>query len=221
MDAPPHGERPVCDGFMDEDMSTLWRAMTLPPGGYRLYGGTALALYLDHRVSVDFDFVTTALRVDRDKLAAQPWLAGAEASGRGAVAAFLWPGSTRPIRVTFIASRTLVPPPLEPPRPASNNVPVAAPLDLVRAKLEAICNRGGANDFADMAAACRHWPATTHRAFDAVPNRDRYELDVALGNPPADEAHLIAEADMAAIRRHATYRMTRAKASPSRGRPEP
>ena len=221
MDAPPPGARPVCDGFMDEDMSILWRAMTPPPGDYRLYGGTALALYLDHRVSVGFDFVTTAPRVDPDELAAQPWLAGADAIGRGAVAEFLWSGSTRRIRVTFIAGRTLVPPPLEPPWPAPNDVPVAAPLDLVRAKLEAICNRGGANDYADMAAACRRWPATTDRAFDAVPNRDRYELDVALGNPPADEAHLIREADMAAIRHHASYRAARAKASPSLGRPEP
>ena len=219
MDVPPPGERPVCDGFMDEDMCMLWRTMTPPPGDYRLYGGTALALYLDHRVSVDFDFVTTAQRVDRDELAALPWLAGAEVIGRGAVAEFLWPGSARRIRVTFIASSTLVPPPLEPPRPAPNDIPVAAPFDLVRAKLEAICNRGGANDFADMAAACRRWPALTDRAFDAVPNRDRYELDVALGNPPADEAHRIPAADMAALRRHATYRV--AKASPSGGEPEP
>ena len=212
-------EQPVCDAFMDDDMRILWRTMTPPPGGYRLYGGTALALYLEHRMSVDFDFVTSARRVDRAALAALPWLAGAEAIGRGVVAEFLWPGPARRIRVTFIASSTLVPPPLEPPRHAPNDVPVAAPLDLVRAKLEAICNRGSANDFADMAAACRRWPALADSAFDAVPNRDRYELDVALGNPPADEEQGIPAADMAAIRQHAAHRIS--KDSPSGGTPQP
>ena len=46
-------------GFMDEDMKNLW--FKLQPEDfreYRLYGGTALAMYLNHRKSTDFNFFT-------------------------------------------------------------------------------------------------------------------------------------------------------------------
>jgi hypothetical protein len=34
----------------------LWRELSGVPIGFVLYGGTALALHLGHRTSVDFDF---------------------------------------------------------------------------------------------------------------------------------------------------------------------
>ena len=42
---------PVHDGFMDDDMKRLWRELGPLPGGLRLYGDTALALYRNHRRS--------------------------------------------------------------------------------------------------------------------------------------------------------------------------
>ena len=72
---------PVQEGFMDSDMLGLWACMGPLPGGLRLYGGTALALYLNHRNSTGFDFATTQACVDKDFVGSLPWLAGAEMDG--------------------------------------------------------------------------------------------------------------------------------------------
>ena len=55
----------------------LWARLSEVPRGFVLYGGTALALRLGHRQSVDFDFFTS-LPVDPGELAASvPFLSGA------------------------------------------------------------------------------------------------------------------------------------------------
>ena len=46
----------------------LWRELEATPDSFTLYGGTALALYLGHRTSVDFDFFSNAA-FDPDHLA--------------------------------------------------------------------------------------------------------------------------------------------------------
>jgi len=46
----------------------LWRELESTPDSFTLYGGTALALYLGHRTSVDFDFSSNA-SFDPDHLA--------------------------------------------------------------------------------------------------------------------------------------------------------
>ena len=206
MAAPQSNQAPVHDAFMDPDMRRLWRSMEPLPCGFRLYGGTALALYLNHRESVDFDFFTTEPGVDWDAVAELPWLAGVELRGRGGSARAFAAGHGRDIQVSFLYSRRIIPPPTQPPRIAANGVAVASPLDLVRAKLEAVCNRGVAKDYADLAAAFRAWPGMAHQAFDLVPNRSRYDLDIVLGNPPIDEEADISPDDLVSIRHHAAYR---------------
>ena len=215
MAAPQPNPAPVHSTFMDPDMRRLWQSMGPLPCGFRLYGGTALALYLNHRESVDFDFFTTEPGIDWDAVAALPWLEGTELRGRGGSAGAAVAGDARDIRVSFLYSRRIVPPPMQPPRIAENGVAVASPLDLVRAKLETVCDRGVAKDYADLAAAFRAWPGTAHQAFDWVPNRTRHDLDVVLGNPPIDEEADISPKDLASLRRHAAYR--RDTASPKDG----
>ena len=51
-------ETPIHTDFMDADMRLVWDGLGPMPGDLRLYGGTALALYRNHRASTDFDFVT-------------------------------------------------------------------------------------------------------------------------------------------------------------------
>ena len=46
----------------------LWPELASTPEGFTLYGGTALALHLAHRTSVDFDFFSNA-PFDLDDLA--------------------------------------------------------------------------------------------------------------------------------------------------------
>ena len=56
----------------------LWRELEATPDHFTLYGGTALALYLGHRTSVDFDFFSNAT-FDPDDLAKHvPYLKNAE-----------------------------------------------------------------------------------------------------------------------------------------------
>ena len=45
----------------------LWDELVAVPAEFALYGGTALALYLGHRQSVDFDFFTSN-SLDREVL---------------------------------------------------------------------------------------------------------------------------------------------------------
>ena len=56
----------------------LWSELDATPETFTLYGGTALALRLGHRTSVDFDFFSNQ-PFDSDDLAASiPYLKGAE-----------------------------------------------------------------------------------------------------------------------------------------------
>jgi hypothetical protein len=56
----------------------LWPELTATPDSFTLYGGTALALRLRHRASVDFDFFSNA-SFDPERLAEQiPYLKNAE-----------------------------------------------------------------------------------------------------------------------------------------------
>ena len=56
----------------------LWPELATTPAAFTLYGGTALALHLGHRVSVDFDFFSNA-SFDPDDLARKlPYLDDAE-----------------------------------------------------------------------------------------------------------------------------------------------
>ena len=48
-------------GILPEAQQEIWRLLAPAPGlSFVLYGGTAVALYLGHRSSVDFDFFNSA-----------------------------------------------------------------------------------------------------------------------------------------------------------------
>lgn len=172
--------------FMDEGMRELWNRMSELPGELRLYGGTALALYLDHRVSTDFDFATPQPAVDLDLARRIPWLSGARLSGgAGMVDATIECG--RPIRVTLMETGAMVPDPEEAPIRAPNGVMVAHPKDLVRAKLEACLTRDAARDFIDVAHCARVWPKLTRDAIETHierSGRTRQAVSGTLGDPP-------------------------------------
>ena len=201
---------PVHDEFMDSDMRALWDAMTPLPGTLRLYGGTALALYLNHRESQDFDFFTSKPDVRHSSIASLPWLAGATLLGGEGTIEATCPGEHRDIKVTFLEVTELVPAPVDPPRFAHNGVAIAAPRDLVRAKLEAICSRGAARDYNDIAAAFRAWPELAAAAFHSLPRRSADDVAIAVANPPLAEVTTVNAADMATIRGHAAFRQRRA-----------
>lgn len=185
-------ESPVRDGFMDPDMLRLWRRMSPLPGDLRLYRGTAIALFLGHRLSTDFDFATPEPVVDIAFATGIPWLRGAALrGGPGMVDADL-PGGERTIRITFMECGRLVPMPIREPIKAPNGVAVAHPADLVAAKIEACLTRGALRDYEDVAEALAAWPKWCGEAVGtALGGRRETDILRGLANPPSAVAHAL------------------------------
>lgn len=129
----------------------LWDELDSVPRSFVLYGGTALAVRLGHRVSVDFDFFAHD-DLDHGALDAMPLLAGAtmlqlspntrtvvvrRESGEVKVSFF------GPVQVGRVG---------DPEATDDGRVRVASLLDLAGTKLEALLQRVEAKDYRDIAA---------------------------------------------------------------------
>ena len=183
--------KPLHDEFMDADMRQVWKAMTPLPNDLRLYGGTALALYLNHRASVDFDFATPGM-VDLD-IVEEPgvkrWIGRAQVSGGpGMVDAYI-KGATRTITVTFLECGYFIPMPRHNPVLAANGVMVADPRDIIAAKYRAIIERGAIYDYQDAAAFVSTWPDWALEQLRSNENYTAPQIAYKLGNPVANGAN--------------------------------
>ena len=163
--------KPTHTEFMDPDMLGLWRSMLPLPGALRLYGGTALALYLNHRASTDFDFATPEPEVGLQFVADIPWLAGAELVGGDGMVDAVWRGGARPVTVTFMECGRMVPMPTREPVLTDSGVAVAHPVDVIASKIEACMNRGHLRDCEDMEAIVEVWPKLFHEAVRSLSAR--------------------------------------------------
>ena len=175
--------RPDSTGFMDADMRRAWLSMRPSSLDMRLVGGTALALYLNHRRSTDFDFMTpevgavdpVAVRdvvgVEFDEIVGGPGMVDARLAGR-----------ERSIRFTFMEPNPIMPAPLHPPLTAANGVAVAHPADLIGSKMRAIETRDAVRDYIDLAAAIDAWP---QHAASMAERPDAGRLVRLLGSVPA------------------------------------
>ena len=134
----------------------LWPALSDIPDSCVLYGGTALALRLGHRTSVDFDFFSS-VTVDFDALFTLSFAADAEVLQRTPDALTFstpQPGATYPIRISFFGGidigRVGTP-----ERTADDVLQVASLLDLFGTKLKVLLQRVAAKDYLDLAAILR------------------------------------------------------------------
>jgi len=132
----------------------LWRELSALPDQFVLYGGTALALHLGHRHSVDFDFFS---RKPLDLLQLEdeiPFLAGARIIQRekNTLSAIVERGA--PVKVSFFGVPRL--PQLGPAHVVEeNNIKVASLLDLAGTKASVIQVRAVAKDYLDVDALMR------------------------------------------------------------------
>jgi hypothetical protein len=131
----------------------IWQALRpSAPLGFVLYGGTAIALQLGHRQSIDFDFFSSR-PLDKAKLAAAfPFLAGAavlqDERNTLVVSADMPSG---PVKVSFFGGLHLGR--VNDPLPSDDGVLLAASLDdLLATKLKAILDRAELRDYRDIAA---------------------------------------------------------------------
>lgn len=136
---------------LPEAQRRLWGELSAVPNEFTLYGGTALALHLGHRKSVDFDFFGRRA-IDVAALeAAIPFLGGAKVIQRekNTLTAIVDRGD--PVKVSFFGVPKL--PQLAPPLLADDNgLKVASLLDLAGTKASVLQVRAEAKDYIDMDA---------------------------------------------------------------------
>ena len=197
MVGPTHTE------FMDGDMRALWERLEPLPGELRLYGGTALALYRNHRSSTDFAIATPLAVIDPDFIERIPFLGEGAIRGGPGMVDVLVRGATRDVSVTFMECGLMIPMPSREPLAAPNGVAVAHPVDLTAAKIAACMSRGATRDYIDAAECIHAWPEGTREAVAGLTKDGRVrEMDVrrALVDPPAKVAGELASADRATLR---------------------
>ena len=129
----------------------LWEELADVPSEFVLYGGTALALHLGHRQSVDFDFFGNRL-FDPVKLTASiPFMTAATITQREPNTLSGIVDRDGPVKLSFFGVPRL--PRLQPPHIASGNgLKVASLLDLAGTKAAVVQQRAEAKDYIDIAA---------------------------------------------------------------------
>jgi Nucleotidyl transferase AbiEii toxin, Type IV TA system len=129
----------------------LWDELAAVPEEFTLYGGTALALHLGHRQSLDFDFFGTR-RFDPAKLAAEiPFLVDAEITQREANSLTCIVDRDGPVKMSFFGVPGIVRlAPLH--RAPDNGLKVASLLDLAGTKASVVQVRAEAKDYIDIDA---------------------------------------------------------------------
>lgn len=129
----------------------LWPALSQIPKEFTLYGGTAIALQLGHRESIDFDFFGSAA-FDPDQLTRSlPMLAHAEIVQRAPNTLTARIDSGGPVSVSFFATPHLgsVEPPIS---AADNGLRVTALIDLAAMKADVVQKSAEAKDYIDIDA---------------------------------------------------------------------
>ena len=129
----------------------LWPELKQVPRHFVLYGGTALALRLGHRQSVDFDFFSSQAFVPSELLKSLPFLAEAEAMQQSANTLNVTVRRGGEVKLQFLGGLGMgrvVDPDL-----TSDGVALVASLhDLAATKMKAIWDRGAAKDYLDIHA---------------------------------------------------------------------
>lgn len=144
---------PILSALPDEQRR-LWTELADVPDSFVLYGGTALALRLGHRSSVDFDFFSSAA-LDHDALFAIPFIARAEVLQRDPTALTLSVTMNgEPVKVSFFGSIDIGRVG-HPDQTEDEVLWVASLLDLFGTKLKVLLQRIAARDYLDLAAILR------------------------------------------------------------------
>src|SRR5438105_11180661 len=127
----------------------LWPELSSTPDHFLLYGGTAIALRLGHRVSVDFDFFTQKSFAPNSLLAELPYLKDAviRQSKANTLTATVERGS--PVQLSFFGDLGLGQ--VEPEDVAEGpRLKVASLLDLAGMKAAVVTQRAELRDYLDI-----------------------------------------------------------------------
>ncbi|HMB30936.1 MAG TPA: nucleotidyl transferase AbiEii/AbiGii toxin family protein [Desulfohalobiaceae bacterium] len=129
----------------------LWTELAWIPKDFVLYGGTAIALYLNHRQSNDFDFFSSQAFDPFDLKLKLDYLGEYEVYQFHKNSLTISVDKDSPVKISFFGNITVGR--LEPPLITSDQkMLVASKLDLLAHKLKVILQRVEAKDYIDIAA---------------------------------------------------------------------
>ena len=132
----------------------LWEELVYVPPDFTLYGGTAVALHLGHRNSVDFDFFS-AKAIDTDALDAEiPFLRDARIIQQEKNTLTCLVDRGGPVKVSFFGLphlRSIAAPHVA----AGNRLSIASLIDLAGTKAAVVQQRPEAKDYVDLDAIMR------------------------------------------------------------------
>jgi hypothetical protein len=140
---------------LPEAQRTLWKELRDVPAEFVLYGGTAIALHLGHRESVDFDFFGGREFNPAELYGRVPFLKGAMVlqQERNTLTCSVDRGA--PVKVSFFGLPALKR--IESPAQAQDNgLKVAALIDLAGMKATVVQQRAEAKDYVDLDAIMGH-----------------------------------------------------------------
>jgi len=138
-------------GILPSSQLLAWKEFAAIPPEFALYGGTALALHLGHRRSVDFDFFSNRTFEPRELTATIPFLAGATITQQAPNTLGAIIDRAGPVRVSFFGVPGLER--LRDPHVAPDNgLRVASLLDLAGTKASVVQQRAEAKDYIDIDA---------------------------------------------------------------------
>jgi hypothetical protein len=129
----------------------LWPELAAVPPEFVLYGGTAIALHLGHRQSVDFDFFGNQTFDPRALISKLPFMANAEITQVEASTLTGIVDRGGPAKLSFFGVPEI--PRLAPPREAPDiGLKVASLIDLAGMKASVVQVRAEARDYIDIDA---------------------------------------------------------------------
>ena len=143
--------------ILPECQKKLWQKLSDTPKNFVLYGGTALALRLGHRQSIDFDFFSSDSFNPEDLYKSISYLQGAEKSqiGKNTLTCLI-KKQNQTVKVSFFGglnfARLLSPDLLSDP-----NIAVASLADLSATKIKVIQDRAEIKDYIDIAELLKYF----------------------------------------------------------------
>jgi hypothetical protein len=132
----------------------LWQELSLTPARFILYGGTAIAIRLGHRQSVDFDFFSFEPFTPLALLSEIPFLSGAEVVQSAANTLTCRVDRDGPVQVSFFGGLALGQ--IELPEATSDTgLQVASLTDMGGMKVAVVTQRAETRDYVDIHAMMR------------------------------------------------------------------
>jgi hypothetical protein len=147
--------------ILQPSQKTLWPELGQIPKHFILYGGTALALRLGHRESVDFDFFSSEAFVPGDLLANLKLLESAKVLQNTSQTLTVSVDRNGPIKLSFFGSLNLGRVGQYDETP-DRVLRVASLLDIAGAKAAVVTQRAEAKDYLDLLAIIRHGLSLSH-----------------------------------------------------------